>query len=87
MIATVLLDYVRVPAGLLVRCGQNPMVAYTAAGYVITPLLTFVDCAVPLPWLWGNCGCAMAVGRSVIVTLMMIFFTAAFSRHKLFWRI
>lgn len=86
LIATVLLDYARLSACLLVRCGQNPMIAYTAVGYVVTPLLTFVDRVVPLPWLWGRCGPVMGVGRSVIVTLLMIFFTAAFSRRKLFWR-
>lgn len=86
LIATVLLDYARLKAGLLVRCGQNPMIAYTAAGYVIVPLLTLLGSVVPLPWLWGGSGCAMSVGRSVIITLLMILFTAAFSRRRLFWR-
>ena len=86
LIAAVLLDYARLPAGLLVRCGQNPMIAYTAVGYVILPLLTFASRVVPLPWLWGDCGCVMGVGRSVIVTLLMMFFTAFFSRRRLFWR-
>lgn len=86
LIATVVLDYARLKAGLLVRCGQNPMIAYTATGFVILPLLSLVDRVVPLPWLWGDCGHAMGVGRSVVVTLVMLLFTALFSRRKLFWR-
>lgn len=86
LVTTVLLHQAHMRAGLLVRCGQNPLIAYTAAGYVVVPLLIFVDRAVALPWLWGGCGCVMSVGRSVIVTLMMMCFTAAFTRRKLFWR-
>jgi hypothetical protein len=41
---------------------------------------------VALPWLWGQCGCVMGVGRGVIVTLLMMLFTAAFTRSKIFWR-
>lgn len=62
------------------------MIAYTATGFVILPLLSLVDRVVPLPWLWGDCGRAMGVGRSVVVTLVMLLFTALFSRRKLFWR-
>lgn len=48
----------------LVKCGQNPMVAYTAAGFLIMPLLTLRICRPvcrPLPsyargWAWrGAC--------------------------------
>ena len=86
LVTSVLLRKGRSRGGLLVLCGQNPMIAYTAAGYVVVPLLVFADRAVALPWLWGQCGCVMGVGRGVIVTLLMMLFTAAFTRSKIFWR-
>ena len=35
----------------LVKCGQNPMVAYTAAGFLIMPLLTLLHLSPCLPGL------------------------------------
>lgn len=86
LVTSVLLEFARLRGGLLLRCGQNPLVAYTAAGYVVVPLLLFVDRAVALPWMWGASGCVMSVVRSVVVTLAAMLLTAAFTRRKLFWR-
>ena len=74
--ATVWFECLRPRAGLLVRCGQNPMAAYVAAGYVI----------VPLPWLWGGSGCAMSLFRGVLITALMVLLTAGFSKRGWFWR-
>lgn len=84
--ATVWFECLRPRAGLLVRCGQNPMAAYVAAGYVIVPLLTLLACVVPLPWLWGGSGCAMSLFRGVLITALMVLLTAGFSKHGWFWR-
>lgn len=86
LITTVLIEYAGWRLRLLVRCGQNPMIAYTAAGYVIMPLLLVLSQGVTMSWLWGNCGCVMSVVRGLIITVLMMFFTALFSKHKLFWR-
>ena len=84
--ATVWFECLRPRAGSLVRCGQNPMAAYVAAGYVIVPLLTLLACVVPLPWLWGGSGCAMSLFRGVLITALMVLLTAGFSKRGWFWR-
>ena len=84
--ASVWFECLRPRAGLLVRCGQNPMAAYVAAGYVIVPLLTLLACVVPLPWLWGGSGCAMSLFRGVLITALMVLLTAGFSKRGWFWR-
>lgn len=71
--------------GALVRCGRNPMVAYTAAGFLIMPLLTLAHLA---PWLqrfaeltpW--CG----VLRGIAVTAAVMGVTILFTNRRLFWR-
>lgn len=69
----------------LIGCGQNPMVAYTAAGFVITPLLTLTHLTAPLaafaaltPW----CG----FYRGVAMTAAVALFTLLLTRKKIFWR-
>lgn len=86
LVTSVLLRKGRSRGGLLVLCGQNPMIAYTAAGYVVVPAARLRGPGRGAPWLWGQCGCVMGVGRGVIVTLLMMLFTAAFTRSKIFWR-
>lgn len=56
LVTSVLLRKGRSRGGLLVLCGQNPMIAYTAAGYVVVPLLVFADRAVAL----RGCGVSAA---------------------------
>lgn len=69
----------------LIKCGQNPMIAYTAAGYVVVPLFAVLQLAPALGAL-GEAGAWWGVLRGVIVTALMMLFTAAFTRQKIFWR-
>ena len=69
----------------LVKCGQNPMVAYTAAGFLIMPLLTLLHLSPCLqafnelcPW--------MGVARGVLVTAAVMAVTVFFTNRRLFWR-
>lgn len=69
----------------LVRCGQNPMVAYTAAGFVLLPLVTLTRLSGPLarfaaltPW----CG----FWRGVVVTALVAVFTVLLTQRKILWR-
>jgi hypothetical protein len=69
---------------LLVDSGQNPMIAYVGYGTLILPLigLTGVKHAIesrePTPWV--------AFSWSVLVTLMVAYVTAFFTRRRVFWR-
>lgn len=69
----------------LIRCGQNPMVAYTAAGFVIAPLLTLTHLSAPLarfaaltPW----CG----FWRGAAMTALVAAFTVLLTKRKILWR-
>ena len=69
----------------LAGVGQNPMLAYTVASFLIGPILNFAGI---LPWLSG-----LAVGSQfwgvmigVIITFLMMCVTYSFTRLKLFWR-
>ncbi len=86
MASTVLIHSFKVNMKFLVECGQNPMIAYAAAGYVIVPLLTIVNEFVHIPWIFGGGGIIGALGKGVITTLLMMIFTVAFTRRKIFWR-
>lgn len=87
LLATLFFESLHGRAGLLVRCGENPMVAYTAAGYVVVPLLFIEEqwgCS--MPWIWGAGGCAAGIARGVVITLLAMLLTSAFTRRRLFWR-
>lgn len=87
LLATLLFESLHGRAGLLVRCGENPMVAYTAAGYVVVPLLFIEEqWGFPMPWIWGAGGCGAGIARGVVVTLLAMLLTSAFTRRRLFWR-
>ncbi len=69
----------------VVKCGQNPMVAYTAAGFVVMPVLMLLtgdvwlaDFAALTPW----CG----VVRGVLMTAAVMIFTVIFTNKRIFWR-
>lgn len=69
----------------IIKCGQNPMVAYTAAGFVIMPILMLTgldtklsDFAALTPW----CG----VVRGVAMTAAVMIFTILLTNKKIFWR-
>lgn len=87
LLATLLFELLHSRAGLLVRCGENPMIAYTAAGYVVVPLLFIEEqWGFPMPWIWGAGGCGAGIARGVVVTLLAMLLTSAFTRRRLFWR-
>lgn len=71
----------RIRRGLLCACGQNPMIAYTAASYVVLPVLSLF-----IPWLWGGYSVTGAVVRGFSIALLAMLFTSLFTRRKLFWR-
>lgn len=87
LLATLLFESLHGRAGLLVRCGENPMVAYTAAGYVVVPLLFIEEqWGFSMPWIWGAGGCGAGIARGVVITLLAMLLTSAFTRRRLFWR-
>lgn len=87
LLATLFFESLHGRAGLLVRCGENPMIAYTAAGYVVVPLLFIEEqWGFPMPWIWGAGGCGAGIARGVVVTLLAMLLTSAFTRRRLFWR-
>lgn len=70
---------------LLEACGANPMFAYVAAGYLITPLLTLCCVIEPLnefclsgPWL--------SFGRGVLFALLVIGVTYPLTRKNYYWK-
>lgn len=87
LLATLLFELLHSRAGLLVRCGENPMIAYTAAGYVVVPLLFIEEqWGFPMPWIWGAGGCGAGIARGVVISLLAMLLTSAFTRRRLFWR-
>ena len=71
--------------GALVKCGRNPMVAYTAAGFLLMPLLTLTHTA---PWLQRLAELSpwMGVVRGALVTAAVMGITVLFTNKRLFWR-
>ena len=69
----------------LVKCGQNPMVAYTAAGFLVMPLLTLLHLAPDLQTFAELCPW-MGVVRGVLVTAAVMAVTVFFTNRRLFWR-
>lgn len=71
--------------GALVKCGRNPMVAYTAAGFLLMPLLTLTCTA---PWLQrlAELGPWMGVVRGAIVTAAVMGIAILCTNRRLFWR-
>ena len=69
----------------LVLCGQNPMIAYTVAWYVVCPLLAL--CGV-MGWFDPLCVGHPLLGllRGVAITLLALAVTCAFTRLRIFWR-
>ena len=39
-----------------------------------------------MPWIWGAGGCGAGIARGVVVTLLAMLLTSAFTRRRLFWR-
>ena len=70
---------------VLVKCGQNPMVAYTAAGFLIMPLLTLMHLS-PYLQAFAELHPWMGVVRGVVVTAAVMAVTVFFTDRRLFWR-
>ena len=83
--AEIALRRFRLRCGVLVRCGQNPMIAYTAAAFLITPVLTLLHLT-PLLNRLGAVSPWMGVLRGVIMTAAVALVTALFTRRRIFWR-
>lgn len=65
--------------------GQNPMIAYTVAWYVICPLLYALGL---MGWIDDICVGSPLLGlcRGLLATSLMVACTCVFTRFKLFWR-
>jgi predicted acyltransferase len=83
---TIVLDLWKVQWGtsLLVANGQNPMIAYVGMGFLIEPLLTLsglgprLEQWLPGPWL--------GTARGLLLTLLLAWIVALFTRWKIYWR-
>ncbi|MGB9693107.1 MAG: DUF5009 domain-containing protein, partial [Candidatus Sumerlaeaceae bacterium] len=83
---TIVLDLWKVRLGthLLVANGQNPMIAYVGMGNLIHPVLNltgigpFLEKLTPGPWL--------GTLRGFLLTLLLAWIVAQFTRLKIYWR-
>ncbi len=69
----------------LEACGANPMFAYTASGYLLTPLLTLTSLSV-LVDKFANLGPWCAFGRGVLFALLVIAVTYPLTRRNYYWK-
>ncbi len=69
----------------LIECGQNPMVAYTAAEGVIMPTLTLLQLA-PLVSHLSGLGPWCGFLRGVVMCLLVMLLAGWATRKRLFWR-
>lgn len=69
----------------LEACGANPMFAYTASGYLLTPILTLTSLSVVIDRV-ANMGPWLAFGRGVLFALLVIAVTYPFTRKNYFWK-
>ncbi|MGE5621319.1 MAG: DUF5009 domain-containing protein [archaeon] len=69
---------------LLIRSGQNPMIAYIAGSNFIMPLLAITTLSTLLNYLMINPWLGFLKG--LIFTLLVALTAAYFTRRKLFWR-
>lgn len=85
IVVSSLINYYRVNLNFLVRCGQNPMIAYTASAYLVVPTLIIVHLNWVLQWMVDTSPW-LCVARGATVTLLMMVVTVAFTRKGIFWR-
>ncbi len=69
----------------LIECGQNPMVAYTAAGFLIMPALRLLHLS-PLLSFFAEIGPWGGVLHGMVITAAVVAVTVFFTRKRLFWR-
>lgn len=69
----------------LEACGANPMFAYVASGYLLTPALTLIGLA---PWMVEKMSPSptMSFVHGVIYTLLVIGVTYPLTRHNYYWK-
>ena len=65
--------------------GQNPMLAYTVTNFLIGPILSLVG-ILPLINALAEGSQFWGVAQGVMITLLMMCVTFAFTKLKLFWR-
>lgn len=71
--------------GALVKCGRNSMVAYTAAGFLLMPLLVLTHTSQWLQW-FSELHPWTGAARGVIVTAAVMGITVWCTNKRLFWR-
>lgn len=69
----------------LEACGANPMFAYTASGYLITPIATLTGLSLGIEW-FASLGPWFAFGRGVLFALMVIAVTYPLTRKNYYWK-
>lgn len=69
----------------LAGVGQNPMIAYTITNFIIGPVLNLLG-LLPLLYSIAEGSQFWGVMQGVIITLLMMCGTYAFTKLKLFWR-
>lgn len=83
--ASILMKTYGIRFGALVKCGRNPMVAYTAAGFMLTPLLILTHTDSWLQW-FSELDPWTGVIRGIIVTAVVMAVTIFCTDRKLYWR-
>lgn len=69
----------------IIRAGQNPMVAYVAASFVVLPLLYFTRISFVLDQL-REINIYLGIVKSIIVTLGVVFLTSFTVKKRWFWK-
>ena len=75
----------KVKGQFLAGVGQNPMLAYTVTNFLIGPILALLGI---LPVIYGLSEGSQFWGviQGLIITILMMCVTYAFTRIRLFWR-
>lgn len=69
----------------VIRCGQNPMLAYCITAFFISPILTLTQL---LPWFdyWSNLHPNLGILRTITYMFLVIFLTNYASVKKWYWK-
>ncbi len=69
----------------LEACGANPMFAYTASGYLITPIAVLTTLSTAIEWFAGL-GPWFAFGRGLLFAVLVIAVTYPLTRKNYYWK-
>lgn len=69
----------------IIKCGENPMIAYTAASLLIAPILVLTQLSPILDKLWTLTPW-MGFLRGVVITIAVVAITAYATKRKFMWR-